>query len=98
MIELFKRHREYIGPAFVAFEAAMHVYLVIYLTFHWTNWAIWLFTAFELSMFLYLLVTGRKKKESLAEKHIRHYQYCGCLGNSSVCCNKECLCEEEEEL
>lgn len=48
--------KDNVGPAFVFFEAAMHVYLVIYLTLNWTNFLVWGFTIFELSMFIYLLV------------------------------------------
>lgn len=56
--------KKYLGPAFVMFEAVMHVYLTIYLFFNWTNFLIWAFTAFEMSMFIYLLV-AHKKKESI---------------------------------
>jgi uncharacterized protein (DUF983 family) len=52
--------KKYLGPAFVILEAVMHVYLAIYLTLNWTNWPIWAFTVFEMSMFIYLLVTRKK--------------------------------------
>lgn len=52
--------KRYMGPLFVLFEAGMHIYLTIYLLFNWTNLAIWLFTAFEMSMFIYLLLTRKK--------------------------------------
>lgn len=48
------------AAGFVAFEAFMHVYLLIYLTLNWTNLLIWGFTAFELSMFLFLLWNGKE--------------------------------------
>lgn len=51
-----------LGPAFVFFEAGMHVYLVIYLSYHWTNILVWGFTVFELSMFIYLLVKRHYQK------------------------------------
>lgn len=93
--------KKYLGPAFIAFEAIMHVYILAYLTLNWTNLLIWAFTAFELTMFIYLFLTGRNKKEhkrkrkpSVGERHMRHYQYCGCLGDSGTCCNPECDCEE----
>ena len=54
--------KENLGPAFVFFEAAMHVYLVIYLSFNWTNWLVWGFTVFELIMFIYLLVKRHYQK------------------------------------
>lgn len=53
--------KEYLGPAFVLLEAGMHIYLTIYLFFNWANIAIWLFTAFEMVMFIYLLATRKKK-------------------------------------
>lgn len=59
--ELWKEYKEHIGPAFVLFEAAMHVYLVIYLSVNWTNLLIWGFTVFELTMFIYLLKNRRNK-------------------------------------
>lgn len=96
MREFLKRYKDWLGPAFVAFEAAMHVYLFTYLTLHWTNLAIWGFTAFELTMFIYLFVTGRKvktKPDSVAARHMRHYQFCGCLGDKGTCCNPDCDCE-----
>lgn len=55
-----KWFKKYLGPAFVLIEAVMHVYLVIYLTFNWTNWLLWAFTVFEMSMFIYLLATRKK--------------------------------------
>lgn len=93
---LLRRYRDWLGPAFVAFEAVMHVYLAIYLTINWTNLAIWAFTVFELTMFIYLFITGRDKKHkpTLGERHMRHYQFCGCLGDKAVCCDPNCDCEE----
>lgn len=77
VIDVVKRQ---IGPAFVALELVMHLYLSVYLTFHWTNWTIWGFTAFETVGFIYLLAVGRKKKSGgPTEQNMRHYQYCGCL-------------------
>lgn len=61
MKKLWRKYKEFLGPAFIAFEALMHVYLVLYLTTHWTNWLVWSYTVFELTMFIYLLVTRRKK-------------------------------------
>ena len=53
--------RDIAAAAFVLFEACMHVYLLFYLTFvNWTNLLIWGFTAFELSMFLFLLWNGKE--------------------------------------
>ncbi len=52
--------RHYLGPAFVLLEAVMHIYLAIYLTMNWANWPIWLFTVFEMTMFIYLLATRKK--------------------------------------
>lgn len=57
---LLKRHKQYLGPSFVIFETMMHIYLAIYLTLNWTNWPIWLFTIFELVMFIYLLLNRDK--------------------------------------
>ncbi len=52
--------KDNLGPAFVMLEAGMHIYLAIYLTFNWTNLAIWGFTVFEMIMFIYLLVHRKK--------------------------------------
>ena len=60
MKKVLKWVKQHLGPAFVFFEAGMHIYLAIYLFFNWTNLAIWLFTVFEMSMFLYLLATRKK--------------------------------------
>lgn len=60
MKKMLKWVKKYLGPAFVLLEALMHVYLAVYLTLHWTNWPIWAFTVFEMSMFIYLLVTRKK--------------------------------------
>lgn len=57
MLELFK---QYLGPLFVLFEAGMHIYLTFYLATHWANWPLFLFTAFEMTMFAYLLITRKK--------------------------------------
>lgn len=95
------RIKDLMGPAFVILELVMHVYLSIYLTFHWTNWTIWGFTAFETLGFIYLLIIGQakhhhKKQPSISERHMRHYQYCGCLGDLAVCCNPQCPCHWED--
>lgn len=73
---LVKSLKSQFGPAFVLLELVMHIYLSAYLTFHWTNWTIWGFTAFETVGFIYLLATGRNKEE---KSHMRRYQFCGCL-------------------
>lgn len=50
-------YKRYIGSVFVFGEMVLHCYLLFYLTFiTWTNWLIWGFTAFELFMFLFLLL------------------------------------------
>ena len=59
---LWKRNQKYLGPAFVAFEAAMHVYLVIYRIVIGANIPVIGFTAFELTMFIYLLFDNRRAK------------------------------------
>lgn len=100
MRSLLKTIRSQAGPAFVMLELVMHIYLSVYLTFHWTNLTIWGFTAFETVGFVYLLAIGKGSKhhqheeeESLAVKHMRHYQYCGCLGDSAICCRVICECK-----
>lgn len=35
---------------------------------------------------------GTGEAKSLAERHMRHYQSCNCLGNSSECCVASCEC------
>src|SRR6266498_745944 len=62
MYNVLRRIRQDLGPLFVAWEAIMHVYILFYLTFHWTNWLVWGYTAFELSMFVYLLTQKIHKK------------------------------------
>lgn len=59
---LWKKIKKYLGPAFVLIEAVMHIYLAVYLTFNWTNLAIWAFTVFEGTMFIYLLLNRRKSQ------------------------------------
>jgi hypothetical protein len=58
--KVLKWVKEYLGPLFVLFEAGMHIYLTVYLALHWANWPIWLFTAFEMTMFIYLLINRKK--------------------------------------
>lgn len=60
MKKVLKWLKKYLGPLFVLFEAGMHIYLATYLFFNWANLAIWLYTVFEMSMFLYLLATRKK--------------------------------------
>lgn len=99
-MNLFKKHKDPIGAVFIAFEAVMHIYLAVYLTINWTNLLIWGFTVFELTMFIRLLIKGSAKhhhsKESIGDRHMRHYQFCGCLGDLAVCCNQACPCHWEE--
>lgn len=59
----WKKYNKYLDPAFLISEAAMHLYLTIYLFFNWTNLAIWLFTVYELSMFSRLLFKKWKGKK-----------------------------------
>lgn len=60
MKKLWEWIRHNLGPVFVIQQAIMHVYLAVYLTFNWTNIAIWAFTVYEMVMFIYLLVTKKK--------------------------------------
>jgi hypothetical protein len=60
MKKILKWVKQYLGPLFVLFEAGMHVYLTFYLATHWANLPLFLFTAFEMTMFVYLLVTRKK--------------------------------------
>lgn len=56
-----RKIRKHMGVLFVLFEAMMHTYLVIYLIIRGANIPLILFTTFELSMFLYLVIENRKK-------------------------------------
>lgn len=58
MIE-FERFK-FLGPAFIAFEACMHIYLVVYLIAIKASIPAIGFTAFELTMFIYILVERRR--------------------------------------
>lgn len=61
--------KKWLGPAFVSFEAVMHLYLAYYLTVNWTNLAIWGFTIFELTMFIYLLKNDLRTKTEISCKN-----------------------------
>lgn len=51
--------RKWLDIAFLAFEAVMHTYLVIYMITIGANIPVILFTAFELTMFIKLLFNNR---------------------------------------
>lgn len=53
--------KKLLDVAFLAFEAVMHVYLVIYLLWIGANIPVILFTAFELTMFVKLLFSNKKE-------------------------------------
>lgn len=38
---------------------------------------------------------GRRPSDPIAVRHTRHYQSCGCLGRSAVCCDATCPCRAE---
>lgn len=59
-----QRHLKLLGPAFVAFEAVMHVYIAVYLIMQQSNIPVIAFTLFEMVMFFYLLVENRMRKNA----------------------------------
>lgn len=88
MKKLWAKYRKFVSPAFLVFEAVMHLYLVIYLTFNWTNWLVWSFTALELAMFIYILFDKDAKGHSQVPKghtHINMCDTCPFLFNQEKC-------------
>lgn len=43
------------------------------------------------------LITAGVASQTLAARHMRHYNHCNCLDNASECCDRSCECHDTEK-